>query len=251
VSALGRYDVWRVFWRSLFLQAGFNPEGMQTLGLLFALEPALKALYPDAALRKKAIERHLKPFNSHPYVAAGIVGGILFHEERVARGEEPPEQVERFKSALMGPLAALGDGFFWLSLRPAMSALAVVLVPWLGAWTVPLFLVLYNTVAISARAALFLEGLNQGDAMLGRLQRARLPELGRPLRVVAAFGAGMAGAWLATRFAAEASGTVVTWWAPVCLALGGVATLLFKRGVSVYVLLYGTAALAMAVGALH
>jgi len=44
----------RVFWRSLFLQAAWNPHGMQNLGFAFAMQPALRELYPDAAARARA-----------------------------------------------------------------------------------------------------------------------------------------------------------------------------------------------------
>ncbi len=39
----------RVFWRCLFLQAAWNRRGMQNLGFAYAIDPALRALYPDAA----------------------------------------------------------------------------------------------------------------------------------------------------------------------------------------------------------
>ena len=32
------------------------------------------------------MRRHLVFFNTHPYVAAAIVGGVLYHEQRIARG---------------------------------------------------------------------------------------------------------------------------------------------------------------------
>ena len=44
---LSRMTLARVFGRSLFIQAGFNTESLQTLGLVYALEPALKELYPS------------------------------------------------------------------------------------------------------------------------------------------------------------------------------------------------------------
>ncbi|MHB8879098.1 MAG: PTS system mannose/fructose/sorbose family transporter subunit IID, partial [Myxococcaceae bacterium] len=41
----------RVFLRSLFLQAAWNPQGMQNLGLAYALYPGLEKLYPDPLAR--------------------------------------------------------------------------------------------------------------------------------------------------------------------------------------------------------
>ena len=113
----------RVFLRSLFLQAAWNPRGMQNLGFADAITPALHELYPDRAECAKAVLRHLEFFNCHPYMAAAILGGSVRLEERVANGEAPPETVSSFKRALGPPFAALGDGFFWLALRPAAALL--------------------------------------------------------------------------------------------------------------------------------
>ena len=44
MKELSAWTQWRVLSRSLFIQAGFNAEGMQSLGVLYALFPALKAL---------------------------------------------------------------------------------------------------------------------------------------------------------------------------------------------------------------
>src|SRR5262249_21391788 len=68
----------RVLLRSLLLQASWNPKGMQNLGLVYALYPALERLYPDPEKRREAVQRHLSFFNTHPYVAAAIVGGVLY-----------------------------------------------------------------------------------------------------------------------------------------------------------------------------
>src|SRR5205085_11260757 len=98
----------RVFLRSMFLQAAWNPRGMQNLGFADAISPALAALYPDPVERAKAVARHLVFFNCHPYLAAAILGGAVRLEERVANGEAPPQIVSSFKSALGPPFAALG-----------------------------------------------------------------------------------------------------------------------------------------------
>lgn len=246
---LSPWTLWRCFWRSLFLQAGFNTEGLQSLGLVFSLSPALLALYPDPAQRQAAFRRHLAPFNTHPYVAAAIVGGILFHELRIARGEAPPESVERFKALLMAPLAALGDGFFWLSLRPAVGALSVALVPLLGGWTVAVYLVLYNLVHLVARWRLFRAGLSMGEALVPRLKSLNVPRWGQRLRVLAAAAAGGSASWLAVKFGSHARGWLEPALDVASLAFGVFVVFLLSRKVSPYVLLYVAGALAIALGA--
>ena len=91
----------RMFWRSLFLQASWNPRGMQNLGFAYAMGPALDELYPDPAARAKATARHLEFFNCQPYMAAAILGGAARVEERVAAGREHPRRDPRHR----GPAA--------------------------------------------------------------------------------------------------------------------------------------------------
>lgn len=250
-SPLPRSVLFQVFLRSLFLQASWNPQGMQNLGLAYAVYPALKRLYPEAEARTAAVRRHLVFFNTHPYVAAAIVGGVLFHEERIARGEESPERVVAFKAALMGPLAAVGDGFFWLSLKPAVGAVCASLVPFLGAWAAVLFLVLYNAVHLSMRARLYWTGLAMGDRLVESVARANLPSRGAVLRQVAAACAGGSAAYLALEFGAEQGG--LGFWSSVlaagCLAFGGLSYFLVAKRLSGHALLYLAAALATVAGA--
>lgn len=239
----------RVFLRSLFLQASWNPQGMQNLGLAYAIYPALERLYPDKQALEEAVRRHLVFFNTHPYVAAAIVGGVLYHEQRIARGEEPPDRVVAFKAALMGPLAALGDGFFWLSLKPATGAVCAALVPVLAAWAAVLFLFLYNLVHLTLRARLYLLGLSLGDRLVEAVARANLPTRGAKLRAVAAACAGGLAAWLAVTFGVNAGGRFAPLLSAGCLALGVVSYLLVARRVPNYVVLYLAAGLACVAGA--
>jgi PTS system mannose-specific IID component len=241
----------RVFWRSLFIQAGYNPRGQQSLGLTYALLPALRDLYPDPRAESEAVRRHLTTtFNTHPYVAAAIVGGILHHEERIARGEEPTESAEHFKASLMGPLAALGDGFFWFSLRPACGAVSAALYPFLGAWSALLFLVLFNAVHLTARARFFSLGYRTGDALVASLAKANIPRWGERLRAVAAAAAGALTAYLSVSFAWR-SGLSVPLLTGGCLLLAVVAFAASETRGSRWLALYGSALLAIVAGALQ
>jgi PTS system mannose-specific IID component len=179
-----------VFLRSLFLQAAWNPQGMQNLGFAFAVAPALRALYPDRARRAQAAGRHLEFFNCHPYLAAAIIGAALHVEEQVARGELPPEKVTQLKKALGPPFAAIGDGFYWLALRPAAALLAALCVPLLGLWSLLVFLAVYNVGHAAGRLWLFRRGLLLGPAVVTALGKVRLPLATGWLKAAAAALAG-------------------------------------------------------------
>jgi mannose PTS system EIID component len=180
----------RVFFRSFFLQAAWNPRGMQNIGFADAIGPALKDLYPDPAERARAAARHLEFFNCHPYLAAAILGGAVRLEERVAAGEARPETVSSFKSTLGPPFAALGDGFFWLALRPAAALAAAATEPLIGMGCVLVFLALYNSVHLGARIWLFATGYARGEGVVDAIGRAHFSASTHYLKIGAAVLAG-------------------------------------------------------------
>ena len=233
-----------VYWRSLFLQASWNPRGMQNVGFADAIGPALAELYPDPAERARAAARHLEFFNCHPYLAAAILGGAVRLEERVASGEAEPQSVSSFKSTLGPPFAALGDGFFWLALRPTAALAAAVTEPFLGLGCVAVFLALYNSVHIAARTWLFFTGYTRAEGIVDAVARAHFSS-GTPL--LKACGAVLAGA-LAARSVLEAgAGGRPIHALLVASTIVGAAALLPRLGVtrSVYIAL----ALGLALGA--
>ena len=172
----------RVFWRCLFLQAAWNRRGMQNLGFAYAMDPALRRLYADPRARAEALHRHLATFNCHPYTAAAIVGGAIHHEERVAAGEEPPGVPLEYKQVLQGPLAAVGDGFFWAGLRPFFGALAAAGTLALGWPALVVAVLAYNAFHLRLRWTLFRAGYRSGDAVVQRLASLSLPAWAARLR---------------------------------------------------------------------
>jgi PTS system mannose-specific IID component len=232
-----------VFFRSLFIQAAWNPRGMQNLGFASAMAPALADLYPDRQARIAAARRHLELFNCHPYAAAAIVGGAVRLEEEVASGTAAPQDVSSFKTSLASPFAALGDGFFWLALRPAAALLAALAQPYLGLWCVPLFLAVYDSVHLAVRGWLFAAGYQKGAAIIEILSRAHIPAATRGLKMTAAILAGALaarGVLLASEPHRPGNGVLV--------ALVIVAGVLFLPRVGLAVALYAALALGLALG---
>ncbi|WP_242346242.1 PTS system mannose/fructose/sorbose family transporter subunit IID [Anaeromyxobacter terrae] len=194
----------RVFWRCLFLQAAWNRRGMQNLGFAYAIEPALAVLYPEPARRREALERHLQFFNCHPFMAAAIVGGAIHHEERVAAGEEPASAPIRYKATLQGPLAALGDGFFWTALRPFCGALGAAGALVIGVPAVVAAIVLYDVIHFSLRLGLFRAAYRGGDAVIPVIARLGLPLAAERLRAAGVALCGVAAAIVVLRGAGAA-----------------------------------------------
>lgn len=126
--ALSQADRRKVWWRSTFLQGSWNYERMQNLGWAYSLIPAIKKLYTKKEDRAAALERHLEFFNTHPYVAAPILGVTLALEEEKANGAEIDNAaIQGVKIGMMGPLAGIGDPVFWFTVRPILGALGASL----------------------------------------------------------------------------------------------------------------------------
>lgn len=125
---LSKSDRQKVWWRSTFLQGSWNYERMQNLGWAYSLIPAIKKLYTTKEDQAAALERHLEFFNTHPYVAAPIMGVTLALEEERANGVEIDDAaIQGVKIGMMGPLAGIGDPVFWFTVRPILGALGASL----------------------------------------------------------------------------------------------------------------------------
>ncbi len=237
----------RVFWRSLFLQAAWNRRGMQNLGFAYAIEPALRALYADPARREEALARHLRFFNCHPYMAAAILGGAIHHEEQVAAGAEPGGAALDYKATLQGPLAAVGDGFFWTALRPFFGAVAAVGALVAGWPAIVAALVVYNLVHAALRLGLFRAGYARGDGVVSVIARLSLPRLAGWLRATGALLCGVALGILALR---GGPGAALAGVPAIPLVAAAAGYLALGRGVRLLPAAYGAAAAGVGMAAL-
>jgi PTS system mannose-specific IID component len=167
-----------LFVRSLFVQSSWSFSGMQSPGFFFMTWPALARRRLSDAGRVAAGVRALGHFNTHPYFA-GLVAAVVIREEE--RGA-PAEAVDGLKQSLMCALGAVGDEFFWATLRPfaAVAALPAALAG--RAWAPLILLAVYNVPHLAVRGWGIGAGLSRGRGVVELLQRRplsrTLPALG-------------------------------------------------------------------------
>ena len=147
---LSKADRRSVMLRSQFLQGSWNYERMQNGGWAYSLIPALKKLYPNKDDASAALKRHLEFFNTHPYIAAPILGVTLALEEERANGVQIDDAaIQGVKVGMMGPLAGIGDPVFWFTVRPILGAIAASLATG-GSVIAPLFFFfIWNIVRVA------------------------------------------------------------------------------------------------------
>uniref|UniRef100_A0A3B0LWL4 Mannose permease IID component n=1 Tax=Arsenophonus endosymbiont of Trialeurodes vaporariorum TaxID=235567 RepID=A0A3B0LWL4_9GAMM len=146
-------DILGVFLRSNLFQGSWNFERMQALGFCFSMIPVIRRLYPEnSEERKQAIKRHIEFFNTHPYVAAPVLGVTIAMEEQRANGADIDDgAINGIKVGLMGPLAGVGDPIFWGTVRPVFAALGAG-IAMSGSLLGPLlFFILFNLVRLLTR----------------------------------------------------------------------------------------------------
>ena len=148
--SLTKQDRLKVMLRSQFLQGSWNYERMQNLGWAYSLIPAIKRLYTKKEDQAAALERHLEFFNTHPYVAAPILGVTLALEEEKANGASIDDAaIQGVKIGMMGPLAGIGDPVFWFTVRPILGALGASLAASGNIIGPLLFFVLWNAIRMA------------------------------------------------------------------------------------------------------
>jgi mannose/fructose/N-acetylgalactosamine-specific phosphotransferase system component IID len=158
-----------IFLRLLAIQASWNYEVLVGTGIGFCTEPALRLLPGGVGgeAYRAALARHTQYFNAHPYFAAVAVGALA----RAELDGIDPTRIERFRTALCGPLGSVGDRLVWAAWLPFCS-LAALLLFGLGAgpgWVVGGFLLLYNAGHLTLRAWALHVGLSRGLQVAGAL----------------------------------------------------------------------------------
>ena len=117
-QALSAKELRRVFWRSFQMEFSWNYERQMNLAFVYALIPVLKKLYPRKEDLAGALKRHLVFFNTTPHIVTLILGITAAMEEKNSHQRDmDAASVDSVKASLMGPLAGLGDSFFWGTLR--------------------------------------------------------------------------------------------------------------------------------------
>ena len=124
--------------RSCCINAAVTARGMQQLGLLFALEPALRHLYPDAEAQAQAAAHYSAHSNTHPYMLPFYMGLLLNIEEQVAQGKLPSNALDTVRRTLGTTLSAVGDGFFEGGVFPCWALCCICLL--LAGHTLPAIL---------------------------------------------------------------------------------------------------------------
>ena len=119
----------KVFFRSFTSMGSFNYKGYNNIGYVYSIEPALRKIYEgNEEGYHEAMVRNCEFFNSHPYFSNLVMGASLALEEQKAKDNAVDgSAITSTKTALMGPLAGIGDSVFQGTYRTIFSAIGASL----------------------------------------------------------------------------------------------------------------------------
>jgi mannose PTS system EIID component len=192
VLSLSAWTWVTIFTRLLAIQGSWNYETLLGNGIGFCVEPALRQLPGGihGAAFKAAMTRESAYFNAHPYLASVAVGALA----RAELTGVPAARIERFRTALCGPLGSVGDRLVWAGWLPLTSLIALVAFG-LGARplvVVGIFLLSYNAGHLALRVWGLRVGWTRGLAVASALANPLLRRGPAHVARAAAAAAGVA-----------------------------------------------------------
>jgi PTS system mannose-specific IID component len=118
---LKSYLTWQFFSHALY-----NWERLQGTAFAHTMVPIIRRLYDTKEEISAALKRHLVFFNTQPAMGAVIHGITIAMEEQRANGADiSDEAINGLKTALMGPMAGLGDTLVQALVNPILLALFI------------------------------------------------------------------------------------------------------------------------------
>jgi PTS system mannose-specific IID component len=190
--------LWRAFLRLFAVQGAWSYERMLGIGMGYSALPLLEELRrTDPVAYRAAVARQSDFFNSQPYLAGLALGAATRAEYQGV----PGHKIARLRTALCGPLGALGDQLFWTGLLPLLMSVALLFTaagwPLIG---VIVFLVMFNGIRVAVEWWGLHRGWRTGLSVGMVVQRSWMSTAVAWIGPAAAFAVGVAvpvtGAWL-------------------------------------------------------
>jgi PTS system mannose-specific IID component len=154
----------------------YNYERLQALGNANAFIPIIKALYPKEKYAEE-IQKYMVFFNTEPSYMGTVIHGITAAmEEKRANGENiSADEIISVRSALMGPLAGIGDIVSQSVVYPILAGVCIQLAL-AGNFAGPiLFEIIYKVIMLTLGYNMYMMGYKQGkNAIINFLHSGKL-----------------------------------------------------------------------------
>lgn len=174
---LGKKELSAIFFKSFGLEGPFIYSRLQAIGWCRSMLPAIEKLYDTDEERCAAVNRHLEFFNSSPEFSTFIMGISASMEEQnaVEQGFDTAS-INNVKAGLMGPLAGIGDSFWWGIVKTVASGIGCQFAMQGNVLGPILFLLVFNIPHWAIRYILTFKGYELGHRVLDMMAESDIIE---------------------------------------------------------------------------
>ena len=169
----------KTYWHNEKSGMMFTYSRFMGVPMAYAMYPMIDWLYQDKTKEEKseALLRQGKFWNCEAVMHSLAVGIIASMEkDHAVTGNTTEETIEAIKTALIGPLSAIGDTLFWIVWRIMVTGIALTM-SLQGSIMGPIFfIVVYNAPKYFLRWYLLLLGYSAGSNLLSSMGESGLME---------------------------------------------------------------------------
>lgn len=172
-------DLTQIYGRYIHLNGMNDYPGQMHAGFTYAIIPALKKIYADNKEKRiDAYQRHMNEyFNVTPYLGGLPLGVVLAMEEQNAADDDfDTTTITGIKTALMGPLSAIGDTLFHATLRVIATAVVISMASAGNILGPILFLLIFNIPQFICRWWSLKSGYSMGTKLLEQAESSGIME---------------------------------------------------------------------------
>lgn len=168
-------DMRQCFTRSCTLDSSWNYERMQNLAYAYMMAPVIRRLYTKKEDKAAALQRHMEFMSVTPHISTILVGiSAAMEEENAQNPEFDVTTINAVKASLMGPLAGIGDSFFWGTLKIIAAGIGISLAQQGNILGPILFFLIINIPAFLARFFGLKFGYEYGVKLFTKFEKSDL-----------------------------------------------------------------------------
>ena len=172
-------DLTQIYGRYIHLNGMNDYPGQMHAGFTYSIIPALKKIYADNKEKRiDAYQRHMNEyFNVTPYLGGLPLGVVLAMEEQNAADDDfDTATITGIKTALMGPLSAIGDTLFHATLRVIATAVVISMASAGNILGPILFMLIFNIPQFICRWWSLKSGYSMGTKLLEQAESSGIME---------------------------------------------------------------------------
>ena len=174
-----------LFWQ-MFTLSSCSYEKLESSGFAFSMIPIAKKLYGEGSEEfQQCIERHTAFYNTEPQTGSIVNGIIASLEEEKSNGTNIDDDVmHSIKTALMGPIAGIGDSTVQGIFIPLLLSIGMGLSADGSIAGVIFYIIAYNGIMLSLSRFLYGKGYNLGAGAVDYIKSDSINKLKNAFNVL-------------------------------------------------------------------